>query len=78
LNPGTIFGWIQTPTAANSYGRNNGTEYLAGKSLSSAPSKSTTDDSSMLQSELFKFVVFKLLNADGTLFFAGSAVSASS
>jgi len=78
LNPGTIFGWIQTPTAANSYGRNNGTEYLAGKSLSSAPSRLTTEVSSILQSEFFKSAVVKLLNVDETLIFSGPEVSASS
>jgi len=78
LNPGTIFGWIQTPTAANSYGCIDGTEYLAGKSLSLAPSKLTTEVSSILQSELLEFTVFKLLSADGTLIFSGAEVSASS
>lgn len=73
-----MFGWIQTPTAANSYGRNDETEYLAGKSLSSAPSKFTTRVSSTFQSEFLELEVFKLLNADETLIFSGSVVSASS
>lgn len=72
-----MFGWIQTPTAANSYGRSDGTEYLAGKSLSSAPSKLTTEVSSTVQSKVLELVVFKLLNGDGTLIFPGSEVSAS-